>query len=276
MPRRLDESPGLVMTGFVKGIYLAPEGSARMERAEVAMALEGCGLKADRYCAGTGHWSRFGRVCEVTFIAAEDLYHIEQETGLRVKHGEHRRNIVTSEVNLKALRRGERFRVGETVFEHRGPRSVCRYIERLTEAGMTRALKGRGGTCAMVVEGGPIRVEDEIESAELVLDRVDGHADESVIPQEVLDIVVSRRFSSGLAGFTRQRPRSVGSSYPSDQPNTAHGCERAERGHCRSLGSGRWCPSPSPRRPSLPRADSPFRTLHKRTARWLSRRRRPP
>jgi MOSC domain-containing protein YiiM len=153
----------LVMAGFVKGIYLAPESSAKMERAEVAIALEGCGLEGDRYCAGTGHWSRFGRVCEVTFIAAEDLDQIERETELRVKNGEHRRNVVTCGVNLKALRRGEQFRINETIFEHRGPRSICRHIERLTEAGMAQALKGRGGTCASVVEGGIIRVEDEIE-----------------------------------------------------------------------------------------------------------------
>jgi MOSC domain-containing protein YiiM len=80
-----------------------------------------------------------------------------------VKHGEHRRNVVTRRISLKTLRRGERFRVGELAFEYRGPRSVCRYIERLTEPGMTQALKGRGGICARVVENGTIRVADEIE-----------------------------------------------------------------------------------------------------------------
>jgi MOSC domain-containing protein YiiM len=154
---------GLVMAGFVQGIFLAPEGGARMKGVRAATALEGCGLEGDRYCAGTGHWSRFGRVCEVTFIAAEDLDDIERETGVSVKNGEHRRNVVTSGINLKTLRRGERFRVGGVVFEYRGPRSVCRYIERLTEPGMTQALKGRGGSCARVIENGKVRVGDEVE-----------------------------------------------------------------------------------------------------------------
>jgi MOSC domain-containing protein YiiM len=79
-----------------------------------------------------------------------------------VKNGEHRRNVVTRGISLRALRRGERFRVGEAVFEDRGPRSVCRYIERLTEPGMTQALKGRGGICASVTEKGTVRVGDEI------------------------------------------------------------------------------------------------------------------
>ena len=151
------------MAGFVASIFFAPEAGAQMKSVQAAAALEGCGLKGDRYCGGTGHWSRFGRVCEVTFIAAEDLHNIERETSVEVKRGEHRRNLVTREINLKALRRGERFRVGEVAFEYRGPRSVCRYIERLTEPGMTQALKGRGGICASVIENGTVRVGDEIE-----------------------------------------------------------------------------------------------------------------
>jgi len=153
----------LRIAGFVEGIFLAPKAGAEMRSVQAATALEGCGLEGDRYCAGTGHWSRFGRVCEVTFIAAEDLHNIERDIGVGVKNGEHRRNVVTRRINLKALRRGERFRVGEVAFEYRGPRSVCRYIERLTKPGMTQALKGRGGICASVIGNGMVRVGDEIE-----------------------------------------------------------------------------------------------------------------
>ena len=153
----------LVMAGIVEGIFLAPEAGAQMKSVQAVNALEGCGLKGDRYCAGTGHWSRFGRVCEVTFIAGEDLDYIEREAGVGVKNGEHRRNVVTRGISLKALRRGERFRVGEVAFEYRGLRSVCQYIERLTEPGMTQALKGRGGICARVIENGKLRVDDEID-----------------------------------------------------------------------------------------------------------------
>src|ERR687898_605598 len=107
---------GPVMAGFVQGIFFAPEGGAQMKGVQAATALEGCGLEGDRYCAGTGHWSRFGRACEVTFIAAEDLDFIEKETGIRVRDGEHRRNVITRGTrSLKALRRGERFRAGEVV-----------------------------------------------------------------------------------------------------------------------------------------------------------------
>ena len=114
--------------------------------------------------AGPGTGAAWGsKVCEVTFIAAEDLDEVEQETSVKVKNGEYRRNVVARGIGLKILRRGERFRVGEVVFESRGPRSVCRHVERLTQPGMKQALKGRGGICASVIESGTIWVGDEIE-----------------------------------------------------------------------------------------------------------------
>jgi MOSC domain-containing protein YiiM len=150
------------MPGFVERIYVARGAGAPVKRVEEVAAIEGCGLAGDRYCEGTGHWSRFGRVCQVTLIAAEDLDAIEKETGIRVRDGEHRRNVVLRGVNLGDLRR-RRFRIGGPTLEYVGPRSVCRYIERLTEPGMTQALKGRGGICVRVVESGSVRVHDKID-----------------------------------------------------------------------------------------------------------------
>ena len=149
------------MAGSVEGIYVAPRGGARAERVGEAHALEGRGLEGDRYSEGTGHWSRFGRACEVTFVEAEDLEAMEGEAGVRVMDGEHRRNVVTRGLDLDVLRR-KRFRIGEAVFEYQKPCSICRHVERLTEPGMTEALKGRGGICARVVEGRTIREGDPI------------------------------------------------------------------------------------------------------------------
>ena len=147
--------------GVVEGIFVTREGSATMERVEEARAIEGCGIEGDRYCEGTGFWTHYGDVCEVTLISSEDLDYIESELGLRVRNGEHRRNIVTRGVRLADLRR-KRFRIGETVLEYDRPRPPCRHVQDLTEPGMTRALKGRGGICARVVEGGTIRAQDAI------------------------------------------------------------------------------------------------------------------
>jgi MOSC domain-containing protein YiiM len=59
--------------------------------------------------------------------------------------------------------RRKRFRVGEAVLEYDRPRPPCRHVQDLSEPGMTRALRGRGGICARVIEGGMIRARDAIE-----------------------------------------------------------------------------------------------------------------
>lgn len=150
------------MNGVVEGIYISSEGSAAVERVDEIQTVEGCGIAGDRYREGTGYWTGLDYVCEVTLISTEDLDHIERETGIRVKNGEHRRNIVTRGVDLEELR-GQRFRIGEAVLEYDRPRPPCRHIQDLTEPGMTRALKGRGGICARVVKAGTIRTTDAIE-----------------------------------------------------------------------------------------------------------------
>ena len=150
------------MNGIVEEIYIAPEGSAAMQRVEEVRTLEGCGIEGDRYCEGTGYYTPYGDVCEVTLIAAEDLDYIQDELGIRVKNGEHRRNIITRGIDLDSLRR-RRFRVGETVLQYDRPRPPCRHVQDLSEPGMTRALRGRGGICARVVEAGRIRARDAIE-----------------------------------------------------------------------------------------------------------------
>ena len=149
------------MNAVVEEIYITPEGSAAMERVEEVRTIEGCGIEGDRYCEGTGFWTRYGDVCEVTLIESEDLDYIQNELGISVKNGEHRRNIITRGIRLGDLRR-KRFRIGEAVLEYDRPRPPCRHVQDLSEPGMTRALKGRGGICARVIEAGRIRVRDAI------------------------------------------------------------------------------------------------------------------
>ncbi|MEA2509654.1 MAG: hypothetical protein QOG21_1736, partial [Actinomycetota bacterium] len=56
------------------------------------------------------------------------------------------------------------FGIGEAVLEYDRPRPPCRYIQSVSEPGMTRALgRDRGGICARVVRSGTIRINDRIE-----------------------------------------------------------------------------------------------------------------
>lgn len=149
------------MEGVVREIYITDRGSAPMVRVPEVVAVAGGGLEGDRYHLGTGYWAGYDR-CAVTMIAAEDIDEISSTTGISVGNGEHRRNIITKGVSLLDLA-GKRFRVGDAVLEYDQPRPPCRYIQSLTEPGMTKALgRNRGGICVRVIEGGTIKPGDAI------------------------------------------------------------------------------------------------------------------
>ena len=148
------------MEGTVEEIYITDRGSAPMQRVAEVKAVEGGGLEGDRYHLNTGYWTGYDQ-CPVTMIAAEDIEEIASSTDISVTNGEHRRNIITRGIALLDLA-GKRFRVGDALFEYDQPRPPCRYIQSITQPGMTKALGNRGGICVRVIEGGPIKPGDPI------------------------------------------------------------------------------------------------------------------
>lgn len=150
-------------TGTVEEIYIAPKGSAPMIRADEIEAIASAGLAGDRYLTRTGYWTGIDE-CQVTLIEGEALDHVRATTKVDVDNGRHRRNIVTRGIDLSGLA-GRRFKIGSAVLEYDRPRPPCRYIQSVSEHGMTRALGGgRGGICARVIASGTIKVGDSIES----------------------------------------------------------------------------------------------------------------
>lgn len=151
--------------GRVEAIWTSPEEGAPMESHESIAAVEG-GLRGDRYLRGTGYYSPYD-VCQVTFVSAEAIAEIREETGIDLSDGRHRRNIVVSVADLRALLETT-FRIGDAEFRGTRPRPPCAHVERVAgEEGVARALgDGRGGICADVVTAGTVRTGDELEVVE--------------------------------------------------------------------------------------------------------------
>ena len=149
------------MGGVIEKIFITSKGGEPMQPLAEVEAVEGRGLRGDRYLARSGYWTSVDE-CEVTLISGEDLDEITSTTPLRVLNGEHRRNLVTRGIELMDLL-GRRFQIGEAVLEYDRPRPPCTYIQSLTgQQGLTRALGRRGGICVRVVKSGTIRVQDPI------------------------------------------------------------------------------------------------------------------
>jgi len=148
----------------VTDVFVAPEGSAPMERRESVAAVDG-GLRGDRYCRGNGHYAPYD-VCEVTAVDGAALDRISEAFGIDLSDGRHRRNLVLRGVDLEELL-GATVRVGEARLRGTRQRPPCPHVEELAgEDGVASALKGRGGICADVVEPGRIAVGDPVAVVE--------------------------------------------------------------------------------------------------------------
>ena len=149
------------MGGVIEKIFIAAKGGEPMQALQEVEAVEGRGLRGDRYLERSGYWTSVDE-CQVTLISGEDLDEITSTTTLRVLNGEHRRNLVTRGTDLIELL-GRRFQIGDAIFEYDRPRPPCTYIQSLTgQPGLTRSLGHRGGICVRVVKAGRIRLQDPI------------------------------------------------------------------------------------------------------------------
>ena len=146
-----EHEPGVV------GLYLAEQAGAPMQSRRAVEVAAGVGIVGDRYATRRGHWSEpRWREQQLTLIEAE----VDDDLGVEV--GLLRRNVVTRGVQLPGLL-GLEFRIGEAVLAGVLPCEPCYYIETLLERpGLLRALAGRGGLRAWVLEGGQIAVGDAI------------------------------------------------------------------------------------------------------------------
>ena len=147
----------LPRAGRVEWIGLRPRRAVPMQETDHAQANTGKGLVGDRYASGSGNRG-------VTLIQAEHLPVIAALSGhAAVAPATLRRNLVVSGIPLVALK-GRRFRVGNVVLEGTDSCDPCSNMEKALGPGGYNAMRGMGGLCARIVEGGTLHVGDTVEA----------------------------------------------------------------------------------------------------------------
>jgi MOSC domain-containing protein YiiM len=146
--------------GVLAAIYVAPRAGAPMMERDAVEVCAGRGLAGDRYADGKGFYKATD-ACQVTVIDGGEIARIERRSGVRLTHGEHRRNLVVRGIALSDLR-DERVRIGAVVFAYDRARPPCAYLESITQAGIARALRKHSGVCLRPLESGIIRVGDAV------------------------------------------------------------------------------------------------------------------
>ena len=154
---------GTASVGTVELIALAAEAEGPMREVPSAEAVEGRGLRGDRYERGAGTFSNpRGRGYDLTLVEAEALEELSAK-GVELAPVEARRNLVVRGIALDDLI-GRRFRVGEVECFGQRRCEPCSHLERLTRPGVLRGLVHRGGLRADVLSSGRIRVGDRVEA----------------------------------------------------------------------------------------------------------------
>jgi MOSC domain-containing protein YiiM len=161
------EAMGDPVSPNVAALYISPSAGNQMERVSQIEAVKGQGLFGDRYFKKSGHWSGTDD-CEVTIIAQEDIDEIEKKSGVQVQNGEHRRNIISQNLNLDSLI-GKRFFIGSACFGYERPRPPCAYIQLITEPGMAKALGRHAGIGIRCIKSGTLKEGDQISILQIPL-----------------------------------------------------------------------------------------------------------
>lgn len=145
----------LPRAGRVEWIGVRPRRDAPVIVLDEVQAVAGAGLMGDRYAGGSGKRG-------VTLVQAEHLPVIAQLAGRDAVAPETlRRNLVVSGIPVIALK-GQRFRIGRVVLEGTSPCDPCSKMEDALGPGGYNAMRGHGGLCARIVEGGSLRIGDAV------------------------------------------------------------------------------------------------------------------
>jgi MOSC domain-containing protein YiiM len=142
--------------GTLKWIGLRPSRKAKIMIVESAAVNMINGLTGDRHSSDSERM--------VTLIQAEHLPTMTSMLGglKNITPQDLRRNLMISGINLLALK-GKQFCIGEEVIlEYTGPCHPCTRMEEILGPGGLNAMRGHGGICARVVQGGVIQVGDSV------------------------------------------------------------------------------------------------------------------
>lgn len=156
MPPRPAASP---QTGTIEAIHVAPAAGEPARTVAAAKAVAGRGLAGDRHTVGAGTFPSGMPGSALTMIEAEVCQSFDPPLG----PDEHRRNLVTSGIELNGLV-GHEFDVGKV--RCRGMRlcEPCTVVQRYAGRPVLRALVHRGGLRADILEDGEIRIGDRVRA----------------------------------------------------------------------------------------------------------------
>ena len=155
MSEPLELLASVLQCGHVRWLGVRPQARGAMLEPEAVEARREAGLTGDNARPGP----RNAR--QVTLIQWEHLAVVGALLGREITPADLRRNIAVAGINLFSLK-GRRFRIGQALLETTGWCQPCARLEQRLGPGTFQAMRGHGGITARVIEGGIIRLDDQV------------------------------------------------------------------------------------------------------------------
>ena len=144
------------MPAVLAQLNISPGGMPKLpiECAKVTVeGVEGDWQKNRKYHGGPDR-----AIC----LYSEELYAYLRDKGVDVTNGQIGENFTTRGIDLQALAKGDRLRVGACVIELTEVRVPCRQL-RKWDQDLPELIVGRSGWVARVIEEGMVRPGDPVE-----------------------------------------------------------------------------------------------------------------
>jgi MOSC domain-containing protein YiiM len=133
----------------VQQLFVCPVPGQPVRAVAEATAVVDWGLE------GCSHARRASKR-QVLLMDAETL------TEMSLLPGQVKENVLTTGLNVRALVRGQRLRIGEALLEVTIPCTPCNMFEAI-RPGLEAEMRGKRGMLCRVIEGGLMRPGDRIE-----------------------------------------------------------------------------------------------------------------
>jgi len=143
--------------GQLLHIHTTPKGGAPMVAHQAIGVTPGLGLEGDRYALGTGKYSDFPDIREVTLIEIETIEALNRDHDIDLPVQDHRRNLTTRDVPLNHLV-GQTFWVGGVQLRGGRLNTPCRYLGLLLGKSVCDLLEHRSGLNCEIVSGAALEV----------------------------------------------------------------------------------------------------------------------
>ncbi|MDX1940096.1 MAG: MOSC domain-containing protein [Saprospiraceae bacterium] len=142
--------------GFVEWIGIRPSREVPVQEISFVEVSQEEGLIGD-------HYNKVGGSRQVTLIQAEHLETVAKLLQVNeINPALTRRNILVSRINLLAFA-DRTFQIGEVILKMTGFCHPCSKMEANLGSGGYNAMRGHGGITAKVVQGGIIKIGDQVK-----------------------------------------------------------------------------------------------------------------